>query len=748
MSALSTPNSVRSVARTARRAIIRREALNRIGPVLLVAMGLATLVVLVDRVWLDAIGPWWVVPITLGVIALAWGWAEAVRNAPDTPHSAGILDDRLELESRLRAAMELHPDRENAGFVELVMRDADALAGTINLSAALPDQRTTHYWYAGLALIVCVAVGIWFPARSVTNPAPQPAPPVRALTEIETAEEITSEIEQDEQTPETVLEQLEELEALKDELAQGVTDEQEADARTAAKFEEIADAMEDSASDTQDEAESMSESIESLQNRKLAEDESWDPRVEEFAESLRDQEYDQALDQIDAINEAMESMTPEQREQVAEQLEEIANAIDPENLDQPSLDQSQSDPNLSEQTRDLSEQNPEESADPQSQPEEQQEQAESDSQRTESEPARSESSERENQSEQANQQESQDQPQQQEQGEQQNQDQPNEQGDRQEQGRESQQQQQGSEQAQDQQAAEEQRQQQEQQSTESNPSEEGGEPQEGTQSEQQGEQDQQQTQEQGDTQPESTEGQEQREEQQEQGGEQGEQREVETPSDQQGQEQQQPDPNSQRQGDPQQRETPRPGEALEERLREMERQQRQSQQQRERAERLREQAERLMNRDESDEQGQGARRAPDQATPPDMSEGAGDGERDPAAPDLNGTDSESDFLPVDARDDEVPAEGRPIGEWYGPDGEPVAPGTNEQTAQRFRRASQEAQRAVEEQQVPRRYRHLVREVFQRVQERAEKMDGSGTIAPQGQDAVPSRPKPEGSDNGG
>ena len=117
-------------------------------------------------------------------------------------------------------------------------------------------------------------------------------------------------------------------------------------------------------------------------------------------------------------------------------------------------------------------------------------------------------------------------------------------------------------------------------------------------------------------------------------------------------------------------------------------------------------------------------------------------------PPMTPTESTSDFVPVDARYQENTVSGQPVGEWYGPDGESAEPGTNEQTAQRFRRASREAQKAIEEQQVPRRYRHLVREVFQRVQERADEIEGTGTIAPQGKDAVPSKPASEGSGSEG
>jgi len=104
-------------------------------------------------------------------------------------------------------------------------------------------------------------------------------------------------------------------------------------------------------------------------------------------------------------------------------------------------------------------------------------------------------------------------------------------------------------------------------------------------------------------------------------------------------------------------------------------------------------------------------------------------------------------VPVDGRDKEGGSGGEPVGKWYGPEGEATEPGQSSQTAQRFRRASEQAQRAIDEQQVPRRYRHLVREAFERVKERADAIEGGGTIAPQGKDAVPSKPS-EGSGSDG
>ena len=721
MSAISTPNSVRSITRSVRRAIIRRDAMNRVGPLLIGAMGVSAFIVLIDRLWTNTIEMWWMIPVAMGICAIVWGGIGAIRKAPDATRSAGVLDDRLKLNSRLRASLELRSDDENAGFVELAMRDADTLASSVNPNAALHDPRTTSYWYAGLVGLVCIAIGIWVPARTMTNLAPRPVPPTRAMAEIEIAEENAREIQEDEGTPEAVREQFEELEELKNELAQGVTDEQEADARTAAKLEEIADTMEQSASDAQEQADSIRESIESLMNQKQAAQESWDPRVEEFAESLEQQDFAEAAEQIEELNDAMESMTPEEREQISEQLEELANAIDPEDLEDPAEESSASEPDLGDAMREQAErmrEQPEPETQPESpaeqQPESQEQNEREGSSESESESQGGESQEQETREQEGKQRE--------------------ETGSQEQQGSEQPREEQGNEQSGQEQSGSEQGEEQRPQSSE-HQNQEQSEDQPGAES---------QT-EQGET---PQDGQEQRRESGEEPGNEGEQREVESTQDPEGTAPREQSAEEQGGENPQQEQSPRQGESLEERLREMERQQRQSQRQRERADELRRQAERLMDPDQQQDPGEGMQRMPEQTRPPELSEGGGDGERDPDTPDLERSGEDAEYVPVDVRDQENNAGGQPIGEWYAPDGEPVPPGTNEQTAQRFRRASQQAQKAVDEQQVPRRYRHLIREVFQRVQDRADEMDGAGAIAPQGQDAVPSNQKSEGSGQGG
>ena len=76
---------------------------------------------------------------------------------------------------------------------------------------------------------------------------------------------------------------------------------------------------------------------------------------------------------------------------------------------------------------------------------------------------------------------------------------------------------------------------------------------------------------------------------------------------------------------------------------------------------------------------------------------------------------------------------RIVGEWFDPDRTEVPGAQRRAAAGEMRRAARRARDAVENQQVPRRYRDLVQRVFERVDSRAGELDAE-TVAPQGADA--------------
>ncbi len=90
---------------------------------------------------------------------------------------------------------------------------------------------------------------------------------------------------------------------------------------------------------------------------------------------------------------------------------------------------------------------------------------------------------------------------------------------------------------------------------------------------------------------------------------------------------------------------------------------------------------------------------------------------------------------VDARDpNATPGDGdneQVLAEWYNPEGDP-ADGVErgEASAQRLRDAAESAERAVEQQRVPPRYRRLVRDMYKRLQDRAAEREGAAPLAEQ------------------
>ena len=108
---------------------------------------------------------------------------------------------------------------------------------------------------------------------------------------------------------------------------------------------------------------------------------------------------------------------------------------------------------------------------------------------------------------------------------------------------------------------------------------------------------------------------------------------------------------------------------------------------------------------------------------------------------------------VDARDpNATPSDGdneQVLAEWYNPEGDP-ADGVErgEASAQRLRDAAESAERAVEQQRVPPRYRRLVRDMYKRLQDRAAEREGAAPLAEQVEKKSDAPKKDEGSGGDG
>jgi hypothetical protein len=118
---------------------------------------------------------------------------------------------------------------------------------------------------------------------------------------------------------------------------------------------------------------------------------------------------------------------------------------------------------------------------------------------------------------------------------------------------------------------------------------------------------------------------------------------------------------------------------------------------------------------------------------------AGAGNQDSPVAQRPITDNPANFEPVDATRGSPAGDdpGRVVGEWFDPDRTELPPGERRAAAGEMRQAARRARDAVENQQVPRRYRDLVQRVFERVDRRADEVGSpAGSVAPQGRDANP------------
>jgi len=717
--------SLRSVAHRAAGAVFRRRFVDGVGAWLIWTLGGALVLIVFSRLigWELGSALWWGWLVVAGAAAMVPSGISAMRARLSDAQGAGVLDDRLGLKSQIRSAIELDGDREMKeqmpGFVALAIAQAESAAGRVEVQRAMDPVETRHWKRAGAVLALAAAVGIWMPMRDEAVRGSVPAVPEQAIAQIDSAQGSIEKTSEAEGSP-AVQEAIEELESLKEELAQGVDDPEQANARTAAKLEELADALDEQAQQDQADANELADRIAQAQNQ---DEQLGDQQLDEFAQAIKEQEYADAQKELESLREQLDQMSDAQREELADQLEQLADAVEPDSVadeSQPeeSANESANEPaqeladSLREEAEQIREPEPESKPEPKPQPESDQSDQQSDQQPEEqSEP----------------------------------------------QGGESTQDQQDQSAADQQEKKEQQEQSGEKQSGEQQPSDQSGEEQ-AEQQESQGDQGEQgdqskQTQKQGENQSEQEQQGEKQEGQRPEQSEQGEQEDQpgqdqpgEQPNEQPGEERQEQQGESGQSGESDQQQQQRRGQrSLDETLQEMERRKEQAQRSQEQADEIREQARELIEPDpsqepsqtqEQGEEGEGRRAQPDE-NQPEQQGSPGDGPRTgEGEPAINDPDAVRDFVPVDASGTDQADNAKPVGKWYAPDGEAPDPGSAKQTAQRFNEAAEQARQSVIGDKVPRKYRRVVREAFKRVQERADAMESGGKVAPQGKDATP------------
>jgi len=319
------------LGRAARRDLAQR-MVRRAGTGLVAGLAAGCVLLLADRAGLLAVpGGLYVLIAALGAMA---GIIAATLTRRDRLALALKLDRTFRLKDRLATAESLQeggPRRQDAAFSALVRRDADRLAGSLDVRTALP-VRITGIWGSVTALALLLWLGVLYlpaisPARGADTNAIARRDESLRQERAEVANSIrdaVEDLEDDSQLDGTAPEELGALEQLASQLTGEGGEEFDPSAardESAARLNELADRLAEQAQENAAAAEELSKRFAGLEapDAPLS--------AEEFTEALRRGDFGEAADLLDELARDAKSMPDEERRAVADHLKALSREI-------------------------------------------------------------------------------------------------------------------------------------------------------------------------------------------------------------------------------------------------------------------------------------------------------------------------------------------------------------------------------------------------------------------------------------
>lgn len=321
-----TPTPVhtsRIAARTAGR--IRLSRAIRLGGRGFALGGIAAVVLAMAAKWIpldDRLSV--VLPAAGLLIPLVGGLVLGALKRVPLAEAAGVLDEAHHLKDRLTSAVELAERGGRVGpFAELAIDEAERVASSVRADRAVP-LRPGRAWLVGFAC-VAVAVGLWVlvPARAVHTPRVIAASsPEEREAAAERIEEVIEQLGPAGEADGTENgESVDALRALQERLKRGEMDPESALAAAAEQLEKEAEKKTTTAEMTRQAEQAIADAA----DRAASET---DGLVRELAEALSGGDLDRARRAADQIRERGGAMPPEARERLARDLEKLARALE------------------------------------------------------------------------------------------------------------------------------------------------------------------------------------------------------------------------------------------------------------------------------------------------------------------------------------------------------------------------------------------------------------------------------------
>ena len=323
---------LRHILGRAARRDLAQQVVRRAGAGLFAGLVAGCVLLLADRTGLLAVpGGLYVLIAALGAMV---GIALAALSRRDRLALALQLDRTFRLKDRLVTAESLReggPRRQDAAFAALVRRDADRLAGSLDVRTALP-VRITGIWGGVTALALLLGLGVlYLPAISPARGADPLAIARRdeSLREERAAvadsiRDAVEDLEEDSQLDGTPPGELDALEQLASQLTGEGGEEFDPSAardESAARLNELADRLAEQAEENAAAAEELTRRFAGLEGPEAP------LSAEEFTEALRRGDFGEAADLLDELARQAESMPDDERRAVADHLKALSREI-------------------------------------------------------------------------------------------------------------------------------------------------------------------------------------------------------------------------------------------------------------------------------------------------------------------------------------------------------------------------------------------------------------------------------------
>ncbi|GAB5495798.1 MAG: hypothetical protein Phyf2KO_08780 [Phycisphaerales bacterium] len=318
-----------------------------LGPALVVAGAVSVLLVLATKFFgsrlgfgeLGAVG--WVCVVALPLVAGGgFAFMRARRRWPSLIHAASRLDEVSGTHDAIGSSMTFASRERLKGFESVALRQGEVAIG----SAQVKDVAKFEFgplWYASAGSVLVAGLLAWLaPMREIEVSGPQPVVRVQSPAATEEAAEKIAEVKESIEAAASVGqasdEQIEALEELERELMEGVREPNDAVAAAAETLERAADEAAERARRERLESDALREKLNQIDSENFE-------AAKGLADDLSAGDFESASEKAQQLLDEMQQ-DPERADEIAQELQELADQISPDEADPAQPDQQQESP--------------------------------------------------------------------------------------------------------------------------------------------------------------------------------------------------------------------------------------------------------------------------------------------------------------------------------------------------------------------------------------------------------------------